>query len=117
MPRQTTIVLVLREEVEQFEKLMNNGMPLETLIHLVFKKDEEMISRLKEGISLVDIFCMGQKKLYFKYLKILSSSLNLHQAIICVTQIEKHSKLLFDKLLQKIAYPFFLLTTLLITII
>lgn len=109
MPRQTTIALVLREEVEQFEKLMNNGMPLETLIHLVFKKDEEMISRLKEGISLVDIFCMGQKKLYFKYLKILSSSLNLNQAIICVTQIEKHSKLVFDKMLQKIAYPFFLL--------
>lgn len=109
MPRQTTIALVLREEVEQFEKLMNNGMPLETLIHLVFKKDEEMISRLKVGISLVDIFCMGQKKLYFKYLKILSSSLNLNQAIICVTQIEKHSKLVFDKLLQKIAYPFFLL--------
>lgn len=107
--RQTTIALVLREEVEQFEKLMNNGMPLETLIHLVFKKDEEMISRLKVGISLVDIFCMGQKKLYFKYLKILSSSLNLNQAIICVTQIEKHSKLVFDKLLQKIAYPFFLL--------
>ena len=73
MPRQTTIALVLREEVEQFEKLMNNGMPLETLIHLVFKKDEEMISRLKVGISLVDIFCMGQKKLYFKYLKILST--------------------------------------------
>lgn len=40
MPRQNTIVLVYRDEIEQFAMLMNQGLPLDTLIHLTFKKDE-----------------------------------------------------------------------------
>ena len=43
MPRQNTIVLVYRDEIEQFAMLMNQGLPLDTLIHLTFKKDEEII--------------------------------------------------------------------------
>ena len=52
MPRQNTIVLVYRDEIEQFAMLMNQGLPLDTLIHLTFKKDEEIITYLKEGMSL-----------------------------------------------------------------
>ena len=48
MPRQNTIVLVYRDEIEQFAMLMNQGLPLDTLIHLTFKKDEEIITYLKE---------------------------------------------------------------------
>lgn len=38
MPRQNTIVLVYRDEIEQFAMLMNQGLPLDTLIHLTFKR-------------------------------------------------------------------------------
>ena len=55
MPRQNTIVLVYRDEIEQFAMLMNQGLPLDTLIHLTFKKDEEIITYLKEGMSLQEI--------------------------------------------------------------
>ena len=65
MPRQNTIVLVYRDEIEQFAMLMNQGLPLDTLIHLTFKKDEEIITYLKEGMSLQEIFTLNQKKLYF----------------------------------------------------
>ena len=109
MPRQNTTVLVYRDEIEQFSMLMNNGMPLDTLIHLIFKKDEEIIRLLKEGRSLVDIFTLNQKKLYFKYLLILSKKLNLKDCILCVNQIEKSPNAFFEKLLKNSAYPFFLL--------
>lgn len=62
MPRQNTIVLVYRDEIEQFAMLMNQGLPLDTLIHLTFKKDEEIIMYLKEGMSLQEIFTLNQKK-------------------------------------------------------
>ena len=58
MPRQNTIVLVYRDEIEQFAMLMNQGLPLDTLIHLTFKKDEEIITYLKEGMSLQEIFTL-----------------------------------------------------------
>ena len=67
MPRQNTTVLVYRDEIEQFTMLMNQGLPLDSLIHLTFKKDEEILNYLKEGKSLVDVFTQNQKKLYFKY--------------------------------------------------
>ena len=67
MPRQNTIVLVYRDEIEQFAMLMNQGLPLDTLIRLTFKKDEEIITYLKEGMNLQEIFTLNQKKLYFKY--------------------------------------------------
>lgn len=101
--------LVCREEIEQFQLLQNQGVPMETLIHLVFKKDDEILEELKAGNRLIDVFCRGQKKLYFKYLKILSYKMNLKEAIECVSQIEKSSNVFFEKLLKKIAYPFFLL--------
>lgn len=58
--------LVCREEIEQFQLLQNQGVPMETLIHLVFKKDDEILEELKAGNRLIDVFCRGQKKLYFK---------------------------------------------------
>lgn len=109
MPRQNTIVLVYRDEIEQFAMLMNQGLPLDTLIHLTFKKDEEIITYLKEGMSLQEIFTRNQKKLYFKYLRILSRKLNLSDALDCVNKIEKSSNTFFETLLKKISYPFFLL--------
>lgn len=109
MPRQNTIVLVYRDEIEQFAMLMNQGLPLDTLIHLTFKKDEEIITYLKEGMSLQEIFTRNQKKLYFKYLRILSGKLNLSDALDCVNKIEKSSNTFFETLLKKISYPFFLL--------
>ena len=109
MPRQNTIVLVYRDEIEQFAMLMNQGLPLDTLIHLTFKKDEEIITYLKEGMSLQEIFTLNQKKLYFKYLRILSGKLNLSDALDCVNKIEKSSNTFFETLLKKISYPFFLL--------
>ena len=66
MPKQSTIVLVYRDEIEQFAMLMNQGLPLDTLIRLTFKKDEEIITYLKEGMNLQEIFTLNQKKLYFK---------------------------------------------------
>ena len=65
MPKQSTIVLVYRDEIEQFAMLMNQGLPLDTLIRLTFKKDEEIITYLKEGMNLQEIFTLNQKKLYF----------------------------------------------------
>ena len=56
MPKQSTIVLVYRDEIEQFAMLMNQGLPLDTLIRLTFKKDEEIITYLKEGMNLQEIF-------------------------------------------------------------
>lgn len=109
MPRQNTIVLVFRDEIEQFAMLMNQGLPLDTLIHLTFKKDEEIITYLKEGMSLQEIFTLNQKKLYFKYLRILSEKLNLSDSLNCVNKIEKSSNTFFETLLKKISYPFFLL--------
>lgn len=109
MPRQNTIVLVYRDEIEQFAMLMNQGLPLDTLIHLTFKKDEEIITYLKEGMSLQEIFTLNQKKLYFKYLRILFGKLNLSDALDCVNKIEKSSNTFFETLLKKISYPFFLL--------
>lgn len=109
MPRQNTIVLVYRDEIEQFAMLMNQGLPLDTLIHLTFKKDEEIITYLKEGMCLQEIFTRNQKKLYFKYLRILSGKLNLSDALDCVNKIEKSSNTFFKTLLKKISYPFFLL--------
>lgn len=109
MPRQNTIVLVYRDEIEQFAMLMNQGLPLDTLIHLTFKKDEEIITYLKEGMNLQEIFTLNQKKLYFKYLRILSGKLNLSDALDCVNKIEKSSNTFFETLLKKISYPFFLL--------
>lgn len=109
MPRQNTIVLVYRDEIEQFAMLMNQGLPLDTLIHLTFKKDEEIITYLKEGMCLQEIFTRNQKKLYFKYLRILSRKLNLSDALDCVNEIEKSSNAFFETLLKKISYPFFLL--------
>lgn len=109
MPRQNTIVLVYRDEIEQFAMLMNQGLPLDTLIHLTFKKDEEIITYLKEGMSLQEIFTLNQKKLYFKYLRILSGKLNLSDALDCVNKIEKSSNTFFETLLKKISYLFFLL--------
>lgn len=109
MPRQNTIVLVYRDEIEQFAMLMNQGLPLDTLIHLTFKKDEEIITYLKEGMCLQEIFTRNQKKLYFKYLRILSRKLNLSDALDCVNKIEKSSNAFFETLLKKISYPFFLL--------
>ena len=38
MPKQSTIVLVYRDEIEQFAMLMNQGLPLDTLNRLTFKK-------------------------------------------------------------------------------
>lgn len=101
--------LVCREEIEQFQLLQNQGVPFDTLVHLVFKKDDEILNELKFGNRLIDVFCRGQKKLYFKYLKILANKMNLKEAIECVSQIEKSSNVFFEKLLKKIAYPFFLL--------
>lgn len=101
--------LVCREEIEQFQLLQNQGVPFDTLVHLVFKKDGEILNELKFGNRLIDVFCRGQKKLYFKYLKILANKMNLKEAIECVSQIEKSSNVFFEKLLKKIAYPFFLL--------
>ena len=109
MPRQNTTVLACRDEIEQFAMLMNQGLPIDTLIHLIFKKDEEIIMCLKEGKSLQEIFTSNQKKLYFKYLRILSEKLNVSDAIACVNQIEKSSNSFFETLLKKISYPFFLL--------
>ena len=109
MPRQNTIVLVYRDEIEQFAMLMNQGLPLDTLIHLTFKKDEEIITYLKEGMSLQEIFTLNQKKLYFKYLRILSGKLNLSDALDCVNKIEKSSNTFFETLLKKISYPFFMI--------
>lgn len=109
MPRQNTIVLVYRDEIEQFAMLMNQGLPLDTLIHLTFKKDEEIITYLKEGMNLQEICTLNQKKLYFKYLRILSGKLNLSDALDCVNKIEKSSNTFFETLLKKISYPFFLL--------
>ncbi len=106
MPRQNTIVLVYRDEIEQFAMLMNQGLPLDTLIHLTFKKDEEIITYLKEGMCLQEIFTRNQKKLYFKYLRILSGKLNLSDALDCVNKIEKSSNTFFETLLKKISYPF-----------
>lgn len=88
---------------------MDSGISLDVLIHLVFKKDEAILDALKDGKNLVDVFCQGQKKLYFKYLKILASKLNLKEALVCIEQIEKNSSKEFEKMLKKIAYPFFLL--------
>ena len=62
--------LVCREEIEQFQLLQNQGVPFDTLVHLVFKKDDEILNELKLGNCLMDLFCRNQKKLYFKYLKI-----------------------------------------------
>lgn len=101
--------LVCREEIEQFQLLQNHGVPFDTLVHLVFKKDDEILNELKLGNCLMDLFCRNQKKLYFKYLKILASKMNLKEAIECVSQIEKSSNVFFEQLLKKIAYPFFLL--------
>lgn len=101
--------LVCREEIEQFQLLQNQGVPFDTLVHLVFKKDDEILDELKSGNCLMDLFCRNQKKLYFKYLKILGSKMNLKEAIECVSQIEKSSNVFFEQLLKKIAYPFFLL--------
>ena len=101
--------LVCREEIEQFQLLQNQGVPFDTLVHLVFKKDDEILNELKLGNCLMDLFCRNQKKLYFKYLKILGSKMNLKEAIECVSQIEKSSNVFFEQLLKKIAYPFFLL--------
>ena len=101
MPRQNTIVLVYRDEIEQFAMLMNQGLPLDTLIHLTFKKDEEIITYLKEGMNLQEIFTLNQKKLYFKYLRILSGKLNLSDALDCVNKIEKSSNTFFETLLKK----------------
>lgn len=109
MPKQSTIVLVYRDEIEQFAMLMNQGLPLDTLIRLTFKKDEEIITYLKEGMNLQEIFTLNQKKLYFKYLRILSEKLNLRDALDCVNKIEKSSNTFFETLLKKISYPFFLL--------
>ena len=105
----TTTVLVYREEVEQFEKLIDSGISIDVLIHLVFKKDDEILNELKNGKNFVDLFCQGQKKLYFKYLKILSLKLNLKEALSCIEQIEKNSSQELEKMIKKIAYPFFLL--------
>ena len=88
---------------------MNNGLSIDTLIHLVFKESDAIIEQLKLGKSLVEIFCIGQKKLYFKYIEILSNTMNLSDVLDCVNQIEKSSILFYEKLLKKIAYPFFLL--------
>lgn len=107
--KQNTIVLVYRDEIEQFHALMNNGLSIDTLIHLVFKESDVIIEQLKLGKSLVEIFCIGQKKLYFKYIEILSNTMNLSDVLDCVNQIEKSSILFYEKLLKKIAYPFFLL--------
>ena len=101
--------LVCREEIEQFQLLQNQGVPFDTLVHLVFQKDDEILDELKSGNCLMDLFCRNQKKLYFKYLKILGSKMNLKEAIECVSQIEKSSNVFFEQLLKKIAYPFFLL--------
>ena len=60
--------LVCREEIEQFQLLQNQGVPFDTLVHLVFKKDDEILDELKSGNCLMDLFCRNQKKLYFKYL-------------------------------------------------
>ena len=95
--------------IEQFAMLMNQGLPLDTLIRLTFKKDEEIITYLKEGMNLQEIFTLNQKKLYFKYLRILSEKLNLRDALDCVNKIEKSSNTFFETLLKKISYPFFLL--------
>ena len=51
MPRQNTIVLVCRDEIEQFAMLMNQGLPLDTLIHLTFKKDEEIMWFAPEDVT------------------------------------------------------------------
>lgn len=107
--KQNTIVLVYRDEIEQFHALMNNGLSIDTLIHLVFKESDAIIEQLKLGKNLVEIFCIGQKKLYFKYIEILSNTMNLSDVLDCVNQIEKSSILFYEKLLKKIAYPFFLL--------
>lgn len=97
--------LVCREEIEQFQLLQNQGVPFDSLVHLVFKKDDEILNELKLGNCLMDLFCRNQKKLYFKYLKILGSKMNLKEAIECVSQIEKSSNVFFEQLLKKIAYP------------
>lgn len=60
-------------------------------------------------MSLQEIFTLNQKKLYFKYLRILSGKLNLSDALDCVNKIEKSSNTFFETLLKKISYPFFLL--------
>ena len=96
--------LVCREEIEQFQLLQNQGVPFDTLVHLVFQKDDEILDELKSGNCLMDLFCRNQKKLYFKYLKILGSKMNLKEAIECVSQIEKSSNVFFEQLLKKIAY-------------
>ena len=49
--KQNTIVLVYRDEIEQFHALMNNGLSIDTLIHLVFKKSDAIIEQLKSGNS------------------------------------------------------------------
>ena len=60
-------------------------------------------------MNLQEIFTLNQKKLYFKYLRILSEKLNLRDALDCVNKIEKSSNTFFETLLKKISYPFFLL--------
>ena len=61
MPRQNTIVLVYRDEIEQFAMLMNQGLPLDTLIHLTFKKDEEIITYLKRDESSRNIYSKSKE--------------------------------------------------------
>lgn len=88
---------------------MDSGISMETLIHLTFRKDYQILECLKNGESLIIVFCRNQKALFFKYLAVLATKLNLNKTIECVRQIEESSTILLEKLIKKIAYPFFLM--------
>ena len=53
--------LVCREEIEQFQLLQNQGVPFDTLVHLVFKKDDEILNELKSGNCLM-VFILQESK-------------------------------------------------------
>lgn len=109
MHKPNSTCLVLKSEVLQFAYLMDSGISIETLIHLTFHKDFQVLEHLKNGQSLISVFCHNQKALFFKYLSVLATKLNLNTAIECVRQIEESSTVLLEKLVKKIAYPFFLM--------
>lgn len=109
MNKQNTTCSISRNEVKQFSLLLDSGVDIETIINLVFKDADVIISELKNGRSLNSILCENQKGIFFEYLNEIGRFTSLKQGIECVEKIEASTLEVFRSILKKVMYPYFLM--------
>ncbi len=102
------ILKVSKSELQQFALFANQGLDMTTVIELVFKEHEKIVSRLKEGQKLSRVLTENTSDPYFQTLRILMDHLSVKEAIETCNFVHQSFFSLWKESLKELFYPFIL---------